>query len=60
MSPDTFDTETTPETLAGAGLDWRQWGLLCLVLAGMAFGMTCAFLAGAAWQAETQGMEGRP
>lgn len=60
MTTDTFDTETPPEALADAGLNWRQWGMLCLVLAAMAFGMTCAFFAGAAWQAETQRMEGRP
>jgi len=60
MSPDTFDTETTPETLVAGGLDWRAWGLLCLIMAGLMFGMTCAFLAGAAWQAETQQEEARP
>lgn len=48
MAPDTFDTEATPETLAGGGLNWRTWGLLCLVAAGATFFFVATFELGRA------------
>lgn len=48
MAPDTFDTEATPESLAGAGLDWRTWGLYCLIAAVAMFFAVATFELGRA------------
>lgn len=48
MSPGTFDNEASPETLVNGGLDWKQWGVYCLVAAVAIFCAVAVFELGRA------------